>query len=82
MTALQMPTDREQRVAHGLRREALRRIEELGADEAALRLALLPSGVRSLQARTQWSLETAFRVADALGLDTTVAIEESLRAKA
>lgn len=78
LTALQVPTEREQRIASELRQRALHQITLLGEDAAADCLSLMPSGVRSLKARSQWSLETAFRVADALGLDTTRSLENSL----
>lgn len=69
-TALQGPTERELRIAMALRAKAAEKINRVGAQEASTRLGLSPSGVRSLLWKREWSLETAFRVADALGIDT------------
>lgn len=37
-------------------------------EQLAGRLGLLPVGVESLLSRQEWSLDTAFQVADAIGL--------------
>lgn len=63
------PTPSEQRLAALLRERAVAEIERRGnlaAVAEALRLA--PSGVEALLWVSDWTLQQAFRVADALGL--------------
>jgi hypothetical protein len=60
----------EQRRAHAdrLHRRALERIDEIGHEAAADILRMTPPGVAKLVARRDWTLDTAKRVADRLGV--------------
>lgn len=69
-TALQGPTEREVRISQALREKSVREIQRVGEKQAAKRLDMTESGIRSLLWRQRWSLEVAFRVADALDIDT------------
>ena len=68
MTAITTPSAREQAVARELRRRAIEAIHEMSEKDAAELLSLAPTGVKALLWREQWSIETAFRVVDALNL--------------
>lgn len=68
---LQEATNFERRWTWTLREECLAEVARLGREESAIRLGLAPSGVESLMWRlaTDWTLPTALRTAQALGLD-------------
>jgi hypothetical protein len=69
------PTGREARVSEALRAAAVGEIEKRRIEDVADCLAMKVSGVKSLLWEPHWSLETAFRVADALDLAVTREIE-------
>ena len=73
-TLLGMPSQTELGVQHQLRAALVHHIEvlELSQTELADRLGILPAGSRALLESPVWSLETCFRVADAIGLKVTV----------
>lgn len=68
MTVLVDGSPRERLLADRLRELAVDEIERRGIDDVASSLALASSGVKALLWREAWSIETAFRVADALDL--------------
>lgn len=69
MSALTVESDRERHLAERLRVLAVREIETIGVERAAQALEIAPTGVRSLLWHQEWSIETAFRIADALDLE-------------
>lgn len=68
MSALTVESDRERHLAERLRTLAVREIKQIGEERAAEKLKIAATGVRSLLWHEDWSIETAFRVADALDL--------------
>lgn len=69
------PTTREKNIAAALRRIACVRLDSMPVEVAARALGLLPRGVEVLRRQGSWSLETAFRVCEALELNVIEHIE-------
>lgn len=78
MSALTVESDRERHLAQRLRVLAVREIDRVGEESAARALKIAPTGVRSLLWHQDWSIETAFRVADALDLEPVRAWQGAL----
>jgi hypothetical protein len=70
MSVLTTETKTERSFIERIRTELRTKLEDgsLSISDAGRRLGLVPEGVTSLLQR-EWSLQTAFRTADALGLD-------------
>jgi hypothetical protein len=49
--------------------------DKLTKEQLADKLGILPVGAEVLLAREDWSLDTAFRVAEAVGLEIKVSVE-------
>lgn len=73
------PTERERRVSAALRAIALAKIESRDPSDVALLLDMKISGLHALVWEQEWSLETAFRVVDALGLEPASVIEDLVK---
>lgn len=69
------PSKREKNIAAALRRIAWARLKSMLVEDAARVLGLLPRGVEVLLWEGSWSLETAFRVCEALELNVIEQIE-------
>lgn len=70
-------SSRERRIAATLRERAVEEIEARGGARAvAEELDVISSAIETLLWRQAWSLATAFRVADALGIGITAEIEQ------
>lgn len=65
----------ERQVREALADEITR--QEMSPDELAEVLDMLPSGARALLERDRWSLRTALRVADGLGLSLEARVERN-----
>ena len=73
------PSEREQRIAAMIRDRAIAEINRINDSAAVAKvLNVAPTGVDSLVASQDWSLELAFRVAEALGLDALVQVYQSI----
>lgn len=68
---------REQNVAAALRRLGVAKLKTMSVDAATEALGLLPRGVEVMLWKSEWSLETAFRVCMALELDVVERIEQA-----
>lgn len=76
---LYSPTPRESRISSTLRRKAVAEIRRRRNLEAVAELlALETSGVEALLWEPKWSLEVAFRVADALGIEVADHMEQAV----
>ncbi len=71
------PTARETEILDQIRAEVDRELERVhqAPRDVAERLHMVPSGAEMLFARQHWSLETAFRVAEALGFRIDVQLD-------
>jgi hypothetical protein len=65
---LATPTDRERSLAQAIRELVVRHVNDRGIDNVAHDLGMYRSGVESLLWAKDWSLQEAFRVAEALDL--------------
>jgi hypothetical protein len=69
-------TSREDRFRRALRDQLVARIEEqLGIDEFAKAVDMLPTGAQALLSRRDWTLRTCLHVADSLGVDVRPSLE-------
>lgn len=68
MKSIHSATPREKELAASLREQCLNKIANSDQDEACAKLGLAPSGLTHFIQRATWSLESAFRAADSLGL--------------
>lgn len=70
-------TSREDRFRRALRDQLVARIEEqqLGIDELAEAVGMLPTGAQALLSRRDWTLRTCLHVADSLGVDVRPSLE-------
>lgn len=72
------PAQAEERIASHIREDALRAIEQIGdLDQVARMLDVPRYGVERIIRRNPWEIQTAFRVAEALGLTSIPALEEA-----
>jgi hypothetical protein len=72
------PAKGEERVASYIREDALRAIEEIGDLDRVAELLDAPRyGVEKIIKRNPWEIQTAFRVAEALGLRSIPALEQT-----
>lgn len=78
MTALTVESKREIELAGRLREIAVEEIESRGTEAAAEALNMAPTGVRALLWRSTWSIETAFRVIEALDLEVVRSWENAI----
>ena len=68
----------ERLMAQRIRESAEDRIRDIGNEQAAQVLGLSVPGVETLLWRSEWSIETAVRVAAMLGLITEESVEKSV----
>jgi hypothetical protein len=68
MKSIHAATPREKELSATLRERCLSEISNIDPDDACAKLGLAPSGLAHFIARATWSLESAFRAADSLGL--------------
>jgi len=70
------PSEKENKLRDELQEAVRVELKKRGWDatELAEKLGLLPAGAELLLDRRQWPLETAFRVADALGIQFLVEV--------
>ena len=77
MSKLSAPSQQELFIIRALRRRVLEELKarKLGKADLARLLDMYPSGAGGLLLETHWSLETAVRVADALGIDVAESVK-------
>jgi hypothetical protein len=68
MKSIHSATPREKELAASLRKQCIDKIANSDPGEACAKLGFAPTGLAHFIARATWSLESAFRAADALGL--------------
>jgi hypothetical protein len=80
MSKLSVPSQQELALAKMVRERVLAEVASRQFDKEQLAnvLDLYPSGVGGLLRETDWSLEVAVRVADALGIDVTKSLARSV----
>ncbi len=80
MTKLNIPSQQELTLAKIVRERVLAEVasRHFNKEQLARVLDLYPSGVGSLLRESNWSLEIAVRVADALGIDVTESLRRSV----
>lgn len=72
-------TDRERSLAQAIRELVVQYVREHGIDMAAHDLGMYRSGLESLLWASDWSLQEAFRVAEALDLPAIHDLEGAVR---
>lgn len=74
-------SDRSLAIRSDLERRIREQLEqnEVTAEQLAEKLGLLPVGAEVLLAREDWSLDTAFRIAEAIGLDISIRVRDVSR---
>jgi hypothetical protein len=79
MSKLGIPSPQELALASKIRECVLKEVatRPLNKEQLATLLDLYPSGVGGLLSESRWSLETAVRVADALGIVLTKYFEHA-----
>jgi hypothetical protein len=80
MTKMSVPSQQELMLARIVRESVLAEVASRHFDKEQLAhvLDLYPSGVGSLLRESNWSLEIAVRVADALGINVTESLKRSV----
>ncbi len=78
MANINEPVQKEIEVSSMLQDEVKRIISanNWNEEQVAEKLDLLPSGAEALLCKKKWSIETAFRVAYALGIDMSIDVKK------